>query len=214
MLPNHIASHRARAIPRLAFALSISLTSAAAFAADDSDKLRVEAHQLRAAAHQAHDQALHDIEDADAKQVASEEDFKKAAQLDKKADEEDKISPEKQRARALREHAHQNLRAALAAETRAKLHKSRAEAETAEIRNGDHVLSELKDKKADPMEIRLIEDDVHENRARVVAEDNEKKRLEESAEKMRKSAADELAQADKIDPEGKDRDAKEHPTHK
>lgn len=199
-------------VPALTFSLFLLATTG--FGADDPDKMRLEAHQLRAAAHQAHDQALHDIEDADAKQVAAEEDFKKAAQLDKKADEVEKISPERQRANALREHAHQNMRAASAAEARAKLHKSRAEAETAGIRNGEHVLTELKDKKADPMEIRLIEDDVHENRARVVAEDDEKKRLEESAEKLRKSASDELAQADKIDPEGKERDAKEHPNRK
>jgi len=212
MLPIHSPVRRLFCLPTLT--LSLFMLASAGFAADESEKLRVEAHQLRAAAHQAHAQALHDIEDADAKQVAAEEDFKKAAQLDKKADDEDKVSPEKQRARALREHAHQNLRAALAAESRAKLHKARAEAETTEISFGEHVLADLKNKKADPMEVSLIEDDIHENRARVVSEENEKKRLGESAEKLRKSASDELTQADKIDHDGKDRDAKEHPSHK
>ena len=190
--------------------LALCLGAQAQSAESESDKLKTQAHDLRAKAGLLHQQALKAIEEAEAKESESDKDFKEAAALDRKLDEAEKASPDQVKARALRQQAHEDQRQSERAEASAKVHAQRAKRDSERSEDAKRTLGDLKGKNADASALKLLEEDDAQNQRKAKEEEDGAKQFETEAARLKKNAAELLAQADKLDPGGKDKDRTEH----
>jgi hypothetical protein len=169
----------------------------------EAQKLRQEAHDLRVKAYGQHEDALKKIQAAADEEVGADHEYAKARALERKADQVDKVSAAKMAATVMREKAHLDERAANSAVASAHNQNQRAARYEKMAHDAQTVIGELKSKNANPVEIKLLEDDANSDNGNATASRNEAKRLEGVAHALRDTAKKLLAEADKVDPEGK-----------